>query len=414
MRLGLDWIWPVNSQAARGQVLPFIALTLVALLGFAGAAVDVGYWDYAERQQQNATDAAALGGAQQLGHYSCPNSSVATTAADLDATANGFTDGGNVTVTVQNPPGSGPYAGNACAVDVQITKTNLPAFFTRLFGFGSTQNPVKISTDAVALVTGNNPGCLYLLDQSATANLNGDVMLAPGCAVYANSAHVETLASVITVKKFGYAHALDENLLTLFLGAHPQQMYPVADPCGEITSCAYLAGNPPAQSGCQSFVYTSVLPTYVYPGCYSDFENAVGIVTMKPGQYVFTGPVFNTGVLAGDGVTMYVTSSGGPVTLDGSVALTAPPTSGTNAGVLLYQVPGNSNTLHLNASVNLNLAGLVYAPSATAEMLGQANITFGKYMVFVLDNLKLLGNATLTLQGPSNGMSFVKNAVLVE
>src|SRR5579871_5837886 len=105
---------------------------------------------------------------------------------------------------------------------------------------------------------------------------------------------------------------------------------------------------------------------------------------MSPGTYVFTGPVSNTGVLTGDGVTMYVTANGGPVGLNGSVDLLAPPTSGNYAGVLLYQVPGNTSPVQFNASVNLSLAGLVYAPDATGEILGQANVTFGHYVVFVL------------------------------
>jgi len=380
-------------------------------MGFSGLAVDVGSWEYEQRQQQNATDAAALGGAQQLGYTSCPNSTTATAAAQTDATANGFTPNSNVSVTVQNPPNTGPFAGDACAVYVKITTTGLPAHFSRFFGFA--QGAAE-STEAIATVTSDNPGCMYLLNQSDEVNLSGDVLLAPNCAVYANSSEVETLASVIDVKSFGYAHQLETNLLSIFLGAQPKQMLPVADPCPEITSCAYLAANPPPASNCTSFVNTSILPVSVGPGCYTDFENAVGIVNMQPGVYVFEGPVNNTGVLTGDGITMYVTQTGGPVGLNGSVALLAPPTTGNYAGVLLYQSPANSKPVAFNASASLSLAGLVYAPSSTAEILGQANITFGKYVVLVFANEELLVNATLSLPGPSNGQSLIKRAVLAQ
>jgi hypothetical protein len=402
---------PVDRTATRGQILPLIALTFSALLGFGGMAVDVGSWEYGQRQQQNAVDAAALGGAQQLGRSNCVDSAAATAAGQQDATTNGYSNGGNVTVTIQNPPSSGPYAGDACAVDATIKRTGQPAFFTRLFGYGQ---GATITTHAVAVVTGNNPGCIYYMDPRATVNLNGDVILAPKCAVYANSADVETLASVITVKKFGYAQSLDENLLTIFLGAQPKRMLPATDPCPEIAGCAYLAGNPPSTANCHSYINNSLLPTTVNPGCYSDFENNLGILTMNPGLYTFTGPVNNTGVLMGNGVTMYVSQTGGPVGLNGSVALLAPPTSGNYAGVLLYQTPGNTNTVHMNAAVTLNLAGLLYAPNATAEILGQANVTFGKYMIFVVANTKLLVNATLTLPGPDDGMSLIKGAALAE
>jgi hypothetical protein len=383
---------------------------MAALMGFAGLAIDVGYWEYQQREQQNAADAAALGGAQQLGYTNCPDSGGATSAAQTDAAANGFANGGNVTVTVQNPPSTGPYAGDNCAVFAQITRNNVASFFARMFGYAAATE----STQAVAVVTSDNPGCLYLLDQSATLNLNGAVILAPRCAVYANSSVVETLASVITVKNFGYAHSLQENLLTLFLGAQPQQMLPVADPCPEITSCAYLAGNPPSTNACVPFINNSILPATVQPGCYSDFENNLGILTMSPGTYIFTGPVNNTGLISGNGVTMYVTATGGPVSFDGSVALLAPPTSGNYAGVLLYQVPSNTNPVRFNVSVSLSLAGLVYAPGALGEILGQANVTFGQYVVFVLDDAKLLVGVNLSLPGPTTGGSLIKRAVLAE
>jgi len=396
----------------RGAVLPLIALCLAVLLGFSGLAVDVGYWEYQQRQQQNAVDAAAVGGAQQLIYSNCGNQAAAQIAAKGDAADNGFTDGSNgVTVTVQNPPQSGPFAGNGCAVYAQITRTGVPSFFSKLYGFS---NGVSETTQAVGLVTSDNPSCLYLLNQQATLNLNVAVIAAPKCSVLANSSTVETLGAVIDVRSFGYAHAIQENLLSLFLGAQPRPMLPVADPCPEITQCAYLAANPPPATGCTAFINTSILPQTVNPGCYSTFQNNIGIVTMNPGTYVFNGPVNNTGVLTGNGVTMYVTPSGGPVGFNGSVALLAPPTSGPTAGVLFYQDPTNANPVEFNASVSLSLAGLVYAPGSLGEILGQANITFGQYVVFVLSNLKTLVGVNLTLPGPPNGLSLVKRAALAQ
>src|SRR5579863_7121231 len=132
----------VRRRGVRGQVLPLIALCLLIIMGFSGLAVDVGSWEYEQRQQQNATDAAALGGAQQLGYGSCPNLATATAGAQTDATANGFTPNGNVSVTVQNPPNIGPFTGDACAVYVKITTKGLPAHFSRFFGFaqGATES----------------------------------------------------------------------------------------------------------------------------------------------------------------------------------------------------------------------------------------------------------------------------------
>ena len=55
-----------RARSVRGQILPLIVLMLVALLGIAAFAIDVGYAYYAKRQLQSATDAAALAGAQDL------------------------------------------------------------------------------------------------------------------------------------------------------------------------------------------------------------------------------------------------------------------------------------------------------------------------------------------------------------
>ena len=400
----------MKSRRELGQVIPLIAVCLTVLMGFAGLAVDVSYWEYQQRQQQNAADAAALGGAQQLAYDGCPDQSAATTAAQTDAASNGFANGGNVTVTVQNPPSAGPYAGTSCAVYVQIYSSNGSSFFSRLFGFSN----MPESTEAVGVATPNNNGCFFVLSQTATFNLNGDVILAPNCSFLSNSSNVETLAAVIDVANFGYAHTLDENLLSLFLKAQPKQMLPVADPCPEITQCTYLANNPPPYSTCTAYQNLSVLPAVVQPGCYSSFSN-VGILTMEPGTYIFTGPVNNTGLLTGNGVTMYVTSTGGPVSFLGSAALALnPPTSGNTAGVLLYQVPGNTNPVEFNVQAQISLAGLVYAPSALGEILGQANITFGQYVVFVFSDAQMTAGVTLTLPGPSNGLSLIKQAVLAQ
>lgn len=76
-----------GAHRQRGQILPVVALAMVALLGIAAFAIDVGYAYYAKRQLQSATDAAALAGAQDL-----PNSTnaiaTATSYAASDTPAN--------------------------------------------------------------------------------------------------------------------------------------------------------------------------------------------------------------------------------------------------------------------------------------------------------------------------------------
>src|SRR5580692_9256561 len=95
-------------DSQRGQVMPLVAFSLVVLMLFAGLAVDAGYWSYQQRQQQNAADAAALGGAQALLANGCNNQTAANTAGQHDAVLNGYTTGSNgVTVTITNPSAIG-------------------------------------------------------------------------------------------------------------------------------------------------------------------------------------------------------------------------------------------------------------------------------------------------------------------
>ncbi|MDX6538468.1 MAG: hypothetical protein QOI71_78 [Gaiellales bacterium] len=70
-------------RGERGQVLIVVMFAMLALLGVAAFAIDVGYAYYAKRQLQSAADAAALAGAQDL-----PDVTAATATAQSYAAAN--------------------------------------------------------------------------------------------------------------------------------------------------------------------------------------------------------------------------------------------------------------------------------------------------------------------------------------
>ena len=130
----------------RGAVLPLVAICLAVLMGFAGTAVDIGYWKYQEREQQNAADAAAVGGAPAAGLFELFRFG-GSGGCRTDAADNGFPNGGSVTVAVHNPPHSGAYANVNCAVDVQITRSGVPSFFSRLFGRESVTETTRSRSD---------------------------------------------------------------------------------------------------------------------------------------------------------------------------------------------------------------------------------------------------------------------------
>src|SRR5437764_8911302 len=91
-----------NLHNRRGAVLPLVAITLVGLLALMAFAIDGGAVQRERRLAQNAADAGALAGAQEIlrGH----TQAVAFAAADTGARRNGFVDGVNGAHVIVSQP----------------------------------------------------------------------------------------------------------------------------------------------------------------------------------------------------------------------------------------------------------------------------------------------------------------------
>ncbi len=392
-----------------GQILPLLAMSLSVLLGFAGVGVDVGYLEYRQQQQQSATDVAALGAAEQLAHSSCASNGTAVTIAKSDAGTNGFVDGtSSVAISANSPPVSGVLAGNACAVSVQITTSNVPTFFSRALGF----KQAKETTQAVAEATTNAvaSGCIYLLSPTISQNFNGATVDAPQCGILMNDT-ANFNGATIDVANVGYAGSTSPNENgSHFALATPAPMLPVADPCPTIDGCAYITASPPPTSNCSSFNgngYSGSLSA----GCYSSLNLNGANVTLNPGTYVLSGSSnFNGSRITGSGVTLFVPASGTPPNFNGAQVSLSPPASGNETGVLYYQVPGNTGSPNFNGTNN-SYSGLIYCPGATAVNFNGAN---GKYVVLVFGAMNSNGSIAWDLATPPPGGSLVNQAVLVQ
>jgi len=390
----------------RGAVLPLVAISLTVLLGFGGMSVDVGFWQYQQRQQQNAVDSAAIGGAQALDAAGCPAPATAQAAADTDAASSGgYTPS---QVTVNNPPASGPYASNNCAVSVSIKGTK-PSFFSQLFGIPS----VKETTSATAELVSTNNACIYLLSTTAVSTFSGGNVSAPNCSIIINNTATFSGSQTISAGSIGYGGSTPPTISgTTFSGATPAPMLQAPNPCPEIPGCATLASNPPSASGCQSLAGSNMNPT-ISPGCYNNLTvGSCGTVTLQPGVYVLNGTSdFSNSRFVGTGVTFYVTANG--TAPDFSAALSAtisPPTSGTYDGVLYYQVPGNTTAPNLSGS-SVHFNGLVYAPGANGVNFNGAQ---GDYTVLVLGSANLNSSSGYTFGTPPSGSTLVQNVVLTQ
>jgi Flp pilus assembly protein TadG len=397
----------VKRRQTAGQVLPLIAVCLTGLLGFAGIGVDVGYLEYRQQAQQTATDAAAIGGAQQLATSNCTNAAGASSSALYDAGQNNFPNGGlgnTVTVQATSPPASGPYAGNTCAVSVQITTQHVATFFSRLFGWTS---GMPETTQAVGTVNSNGGACIYLLSTNTWSSFNNPVNVqAPHCPIVINySADFD--GGTIASPYIGYAGPNPNYGGTDFTLASPTKMLQVADPCPEIPGCAYLTANPPPTSNCSGYNAPSGGGT-IQAGCYTYLNGNGGTITMEPGVYTITGNMnTNQSSFVGSGVTIYIPSGGNAPQWDNATVNLSPPTTGPEAGVLYYQVNGNSSEPDLNGP-NVNISGLIYAPSAQMNIDGNS----GTYVVIVAGSANFNGNTAYDVASPPPDGSYIKTAVL--
>jgi hypothetical protein len=360
---------------------------MVALVGFMGLAIDMGYLRLVKRKMQSAADSAAIAGASQL------KIGGVTAAAQADAARDGYTDGTNGVVVTVNTPTSGSHIG-ASFVEVIVSQPQ-PTFFMKIFGV----NSAAMSARAVATLGSSTTGCMYALSPSGTAITVGNVDLeAPTCGIISNSGLTVSGAShQIEAASIGVAGS--------YVGPPPPAVGPkpkegiaqVSDPLGYLT--------PPAVGACTKFPSSST----VNPGTYCDITINSGTVTFNPGLYITTGgmSIKEDATVAGSAITIFVDSGSVNFENKSTVELSAP-TSGPYAGILFWQNPADTSL----ASLLGELSGALYFPKAPLN-LGSINGT--NYTIIVADTINFQGNSTIgsNYSSLANG-SPVKAAVLVE
>lgn len=168
-----------------GQVLVIFALSLFTLLLFAALAFDTGMMLLQRRDQQDAADAAALAGA----FYLPGSAGQARTAATTISTANGYTTGGTVGVTVNIPPTSGDHAGQSGAIEVVIAD-HRPSIFGGLmgvFGWDIGARAVAVNQNGVAagfsMLSLDPTGCDAIqVNGKGNVTANGNIQVNSTCA----------------------------------------------------------------------------------------------------------------------------------------------------------------------------------------------------------------------------------------
>ncbi len=412
----------MRCKCDTGQAIILAAVSMVVLIGFIGLGVDMGVLRHEKRVLQGVADSAAIGGASEL------NYGDVTVGAQNAANQNGFVNGSNgATLTVNNPPQSGPHKNNLQYVEA-IASQAAPTYFMKIFGIQS----VNIGARAVAYL-GNSTGCIYALNPSKTNAIlmNGSTNVQAQCGVYDDSKASQALlnngSGILNAKSVGVVGNYLINGSGTITPTPATGMVPLADPlsylnpphvngsCSGGTQIANGSGTYTFIPGkCTSIINGNVTVT-LNPGEYGTFIiNGSPNVTFNPGTYVLDqGLTLNgtTTVNAND-VTFYVNS--GALTINGNNGsnFTAP-TTGDYAGILVDQSASNTSQLTINGSNSLTLTGAIHAPKANVTDNGSGATS--AYSIIVADSITFNGSATFnddytTL--PSG--SPIKAAMLVE
>lgn len=317
------------KQTEKGQAIVLVVLLLVGVLAAAGLAVDAGRVYSARRSAQNAADNAALAAA-----YAICNDGSAVSAGIAAATSNGFTAGADTSVSVANPPSTGPNAGDSDFVEVTITHAQ-PASITRLVYSGNLTNTVRAVArcsklveppgDGYAMIvlhTAGGPSYNSPYDEYTLKSKAGGILQVNG-NTYVNSASPRAYAyyvgnnpcptplnqwgvkavEAVVVGGWYSGPGVSGNNCSSSLNPIPQTgVAPMPDPLADL--------DPPAKPGgtCSDYSKSSGSAT-LSPGCYDDVElSGSANITLGAGLYYLTGSltVEDSATLTGNGIFIYV------------------------------------------------------------------------------------------------------------
>jgi Flp pilus assembly protein TadG len=267
---------PIRHE--RGQALVATTCLIVALIGFAALATDVGYMYSVRRHMQSAADAAALAAANQL------NTSAATDVASL----NGFTSS-NSTITVSStttPPTGAP---TGTYYSVQISQ-EVPTFFLRVLGYTT----MKVSTTTAEAGNADNSGDVtavngsgsgIIVDSGASVTVGGSSSTQQGgCGVISNAGL--TNSGTITAPAVGVVGSVTGTTPTHTTTG----IAPITDPVAPCLASAISQGGIAANTctlvtktttGTYNCSKTQTITPVVYDGSASTSSEACGYVCTK-------------------------------------------------------------------------------------------------------------------------------------
>ena len=376
----------------------WVVLSLSVIVGIVAINLDGGRLLEERRRTQAAADAAALAaGADLYENYwtnkgQDPNGT-AQAAAVKSAASNGLPASA---VTVNIPPKSGTFAGQAGYVEV-IIKRSIGATFGRIF----TNQDLPVVGRGVARGEPLKIGLILLAPSGAGAFLNKSLAFTMiNSPIIVNSsdpaAYDQPNFGVTIASRYDVTGGYSDSGGALLLGTMRTGVPPTPDPLAFLPIPS-TAGAPVRSAA--PLTVSSLLPTVLQPGIYQGgiHVKSLSVVVMQPGVYIMQGGGFQVDGLAtvtALEVMVYNTTGGfapGPITIAGNVVMTAP-LSGMYQGISFFQDRSLANPITMSGIGLTVLTGVIYAAQATVSLSGLAGV-----------GLDVLGGAyvvnSLTVQG---------------
>jgi hypothetical protein len=411
--------WLVESvlSSTKGGVAVQIGVGLGVLIGMLGLGTESTFLIYKHRQMQSVSDSAAISAAMAVSQAwpRDPVSEARAVAARL-----GYLHGADqVTITVNAPPATGPYAGNDGAVEVIVNQPQDLAMMG-LFGLDS----ANVGTRSVALRNSTGRFCILALDLTAAQAMyvsNNAVIADPNCGVAINSNSSSALhmtnnavinGPVNTRGAFSLANNAELN------GSPLTEHGPlIADPYADVQ--LQSAPSCTGQSGSGSNNVTRNLT----PGRFCsgwDFKNNVTLNLASGSYYIDSTLSLKENVVINghpDGVTLIINGNYA-IDIENNATLNiSAPASGSYAGLVFFGRRDGTSTVLQKFSNNtvLNITGAIYFPNQILEVDNNGT-TAAQGCTHVIGRMvRMMNNATLKNDCEETGVKPISPpALLVE
>lgn len=396
------------SHDEGGQALILIAVALGGLLLGIGLALDTGQLFVSRRAAQTAADAGAWAGASVL--YAGGSAAQARTAATTDATRNGYTNGGFISVTTASPPTSGTYANDPGYIEVTITEQVLTRFL-----FGASAGRTAITVRAVAGLARSGSGQAVVVTRSSgsgTFTLSGSTDFT---IVGGGSSTNSTSSTAVSIGSGGNLVGTFHRVTGNVSGTVASRMTPSPTTGVAATPDPFVAVQGPSTTGLPLIAGSTIsTPVTLIPGVYSSQVTVTtgGVARLTTGTYVFQAGLrtINSGslvLLSTGGVLIYNTYSNYPAAPGGSPTCgnlslagsgqhtLAAKTTGSYAGMLFFQDRNCTNGAAMTLRTATSLSGTLYSPAATLTITLNNNVTIASQIV--AERLTITGGNLLTM-----------------